>query len=78
MSNSAKLIDVITKVALPIGIIASGIQYSMYDVKGGSRGVIFDRINGVKQQVVGETKEHCYQYWYEGFANGVIDLESLT
>ncbi|CAD6627196.1 BAH_G0020890.mRNA.1.CDS.1 [Saccharomyces cerevisiae] len=54
MSNSAKLIDVITKVALPIGIIASGIQYSMYDVKGGSRGVIFDRINGVKQQVVGE------------------------
>lgn len=40
--------------ALPIGIIASGIQYSMYDVKGGSRGVIFDRINGVKQQVVGE------------------------
>ena len=54
MSNSAKLIDVITKVALPIGIIASGIQYSMYDVKGGSCGVIFDRINGVKQQVVGE------------------------
>ncbi|CAI4493457.1 BFH_collapsed_G0021390.mRNA.1.CDS.1 [Saccharomyces cerevisiae] len=54
MSNSAKLIDVITKVALPIGIIASGIQYSMYDVKGGSRGVIFDRINGVKQEVVGE------------------------
>ena len=54
MSNSAKRIDVITKVALPIGIIASGIQYSMYDVKGGSRGVIFDRINGVKQQVVGE------------------------
>lgn len=54
MSNSAKLIDVITKVALPICIIASGIQYSMYDVKGGSRGVIFDRINGVKQQVVGE------------------------
>ncbi|AJS19951.1 Phb1p [Saccharomyces cerevisiae YJM1307] len=54
MSNSAKLIDVVTKVALPIGIIASGIQYSMYDVKGGSRGVIFDRINGVKQQVVGE------------------------
>nr|AAA53144.1 prohibitin [Saccharomyces cerevisiae] len=54
MSNSAKLIDVITKVALPIGIIASGIQYSMYDVKGGSRGVIFDKINGVKQQVVGE------------------------
>ncbi|QHS73440.1 prohibitin subunit PHB1 [Saccharomyces paradoxus] len=54
MSNSARLIDVITKVALPIGIIASGIQYSMYDVKGGSRGVIFDRVNGVKQQVVGE------------------------
>lgn len=63
MSNSAKLIDVITKVALPIGIIASGIQYSMYDVKGGSRGVIFDRINGVKQQVVGEgTHSWCLGY----------------
>ncbi|CAI4062549.1 hypothetical protein SKDZ_07G3750 [Saccharomyces kudriavzevii ZP591] len=54
MSNANRLIDVITKVALPIGIIATGIQYTMYDVKGGSRGVIFDRINGVKQQVVGE------------------------
>lgn len=54
MSNPSRFIDIITKVALPIGIVASGLQYSMYDVKGGSRGVIFDRINGVKQQVVGE------------------------
>ncbi|CAI4063057.1 hypothetical protein N7582_002286 [Saccharomyces uvarum] len=54
MSNPSRFIDIITKVALPIGLVASGLQYSMYDVKGGSRGVIFDRINGVKQQVVGE------------------------
>ncbi|CAI4063587.1 hypothetical protein SUVZ_07G3640 [Saccharomyces uvarum] len=54
MSNPSRFIDIITKVALPIGLVVSGLQYSMYDVKGGSRGVIFDRINGVKQQVVGE------------------------
>lgn len=30
------------------------IQESIYDVKGGSRAVIFDRLNGVKPDVIGE------------------------
>uniref|UniRef100_A0A060THU8 Prohibitin n=1 Tax=Blastobotrys adeninivorans TaxID=409370 RepID=A0A060THU8_BLAAD len=30
------------------------VQNSMYDVRGGSRAVIFDRLAGVKKQVVGE------------------------
>ncbi|EDO15171.1 hypothetical protein Kpol_1017p5 [Vanderwaltozyma polyspora DSM 70294] len=50
----SKIIDTVAKVALPIGIVVSGIQFSMYDVKGGSRAVIFDRISGVKQNIIGE------------------------
>lgn len=52
MSN--RLVDVIAKIALPIGITVSALQYSMYDVQGGSRAVIFDRITGVQKKVIGE------------------------
>ncbi|KAJ2781990.1 Prohibitin-1, subunit of the prohibitin complex (Phb1p-Phb2p) [Coemansia javaensis] len=37
---------------LTVGALAA--KASMYDVKGGQRAVIFDRISGVKQTVVGE------------------------
>jgi SPFH domain / Band 7 family len=39
---------------IPLAIGASLLQQSIYDVKGGSRAVIFDRISGVKEQVVNE------------------------
>lgn len=51
MSRAAEFFS---KVAIPAGIAISAAQYAMYDVKGGSRAVIFDRISGVQQQVVGE------------------------
>lgn len=51
---SSRLAETVAKVAIPLGIVASGLQYSMYDVRGGSRAVIFDRLSGVQQQVVGE------------------------
>ncbi|CCE62965.1 hypothetical protein TPHA_0D03290 [Tetrapisispora phaffii CBS 4417] len=51
---STKVLDRLIKIAVPLGIAVSGIQYAMYDVKGGSRAVIFDRLSGVKQQVIGE------------------------
>lgn len=51
---SARLINVLSKIAIPAGILITGVDYAMYDVQGGSRGVIFDRIKGVKQQVIGE------------------------
>lgn len=39
--------------ALPIaGALA--LDASMYDVKGGSRAVIFDRLTGVQEKVIGE------------------------
>ncbi|BFZ61704.1 Prohibitin-1, subunit of the prohibitin complex (Phb1p-Phb2p) [Saitoella coloradoensis] len=42
------------RLAIPAGIAVSALQYSMYDVKGGQRAIIFDRLSGVKQVVVEE------------------------
>ena len=53
-ANGSRIANIITKLAIPAGLLLTGIDYSMYDVKGGSRGVIFDRISGVQKQVVGE------------------------
>jgi prohibitin 1 len=39
---------------VPAAIGASVVQSSIYDVKGGTRAVIFDRVSGVKEQVVNE------------------------
>lgn len=51
---TSRFTETVAKVAIPLGIVASGLQYSIYDVRGGSRAVIFDRLSGVQQQVVGE------------------------
>lgn len=51
---SSRFAENIARIALPIGIAFSAVQYSMYDVKGGSRAVIFDRLSGVQKQVIGE------------------------
>ncbi|MCJ1306805.1 Prohibitin-1, subunit of the prohibitin complex (Phb1p-Phb2p) [Agyrium rufum] len=40
--------------AVPIGIALTLAQSSIYDVKGGTRAVIFDRLSGVKETVVNE------------------------
>lgn len=39
---------------VPAAIGASVVQSSIYDVKGGTRAIIFDRLSGVKEQVVNE------------------------
>lgn len=39
---------------IPLSIGAALFQASIYDVKGGSRAVIFDRLSGVKDTVVNE------------------------
>lgn len=39
---------------IPLGIGAAIFQSSIYDVKGGTRAVIFDRLSGVKDTVVNE------------------------
>ena len=50
----ASALNAVSKYAIPIAIAASLGQASMYDVKGGTRAVIFDRLSGVKEQVVNE------------------------
>ncbi|CAF9912740.1 Prohibitin-1, subunit of the prohibitin complex (Phb1p-Phb2p) [Imshaugia aleurites] len=40
--------------AIPIAVGGAFVQASMYDVKGGTRAVIFDRLSGVKETVVNE------------------------
>ncbi|CEG75947.1 Putative Prohibitin-1 [Rhizopus microsporus] len=50
----AAILEKIAKLAIPAGLVVGGIQSSMYDVQGGYRAVIFDRIQGVKPTSVGE------------------------
>jgi len=40
--------------AIPAGLGVALLQSSLYDVKGGTRAVIFDRLSGVKETVVNE------------------------
>ncbi|KAL4815593.1 band 7 family-domain-containing protein [Aspergillus spinulosporus] len=42
------------RLAIPIGLGAMAVNASLYDVKGGTRAVIFDRLTGVQEQVVNE------------------------
>jgi prohibitin 1 len=46
--------SLIYKTVIPLAIATSFIQSSIYDVKGGTRAVIFDRYSGVKDKVVNE------------------------
>lgn len=50
---SGLLRNPITGLVIPTAILYT-LQNSLYDVKGGSRAVIFDRLSGVQQEVVGE------------------------
>ncbi|KAL0082163.1 band 7 family-domain-containing protein [Phycomyces blakesleeanus] len=50
----AAVLQTIAKYAIPVSVAIGGIQSAMYDVQGGHRAVIFDRIQGVKPLSVGE------------------------
>jgi prohibitin 1 len=50
----AQALNAIYKLAVPLAVGVSLAQASIYDVKGGTRAVIFDRLSGVKDQVVNE------------------------
>ncbi|KAG7664115.1 PHB1 [[Candida] subhashii] len=51
---SQRIADIISKIAVPAGVAIMLAQSAMYDVPGGKRAVIFDRLQGVQQTVVGE------------------------
>jgi prohibitin 1 len=50
----ANLLNNIAKWAIPVAVGGSLVNQSIYDVKGGTRAVIFDRLSGVKDTVVSE------------------------
>jgi len=49
-----RLLGAATRWAVPAVVGASLVQQSIYDVRGGSRAIIFDRWSGVKEEVVNE------------------------
>ena len=50
----ANTLGAVSRYAIPIAIGFSFAQASIYDVKGGTRAVIFDRLSGVKETVINE------------------------
>merc|ERR1711977_467341 len=50
----AQALQSLYKYAIPLAVGASFAQASIYDVKGGTRAVIFDRLSGVQEKVVNE------------------------
>ncbi|KFY86557.1 hypothetical protein V500_07557 [Pseudogymnoascus sp. VKM F-4518 (FW-2643)] len=50
----AQALNALYKLAVPLAVGVSLAQASIYDVKGGSRAVIFDRLAGVKEEVISE------------------------
>jgi len=51
---AANALNQVYRYAIPTAIAFSFASASIYDVKGGTRAVIFDRLSGVKDQVVNE------------------------
>lgn len=54
MSLSAAALERLVKYALPIGLGTAVVSNSLFNVDGGQRAVIFDRLTGVKRTVIGE------------------------
>lgn len=50
----ANVLNSVSRWAVPASVALILGQLSIYDVKGGSRAVIFDRLSGVKDKVVNE------------------------
>lgn len=51
---SKRMLDKIGSLAIPAGLGIALLQLAMYDVEGGKRAVIFDRLSGVQSKVIGE------------------------
>lgn len=51
---SRRASDFLSKIAIPLGVTITLGQSAIYDVEGGKRAVVFDRLSGVQQKVIGE------------------------
>ena len=50
----SKFAERLSRIAIPVGVAVTLGQSAIYDVEGGKSAVIFDRLSGVQQQVIGE------------------------
>lgn len=50
----ANILASVYKAAVPIALGGFFVSESIYDVKGGTRAVIFDRLSGVQEKVINE------------------------
>ncbi|OAA56843.1 prohibitin [Cordyceps fumosorosea ARSEF 2679] len=51
---AARALNSMYRLAVPASIVAMAASQSLFDVKGGTRAVIFDRVSGVKEDVINE------------------------
>ncbi|KAG7193719.1 Prohibitin-1, subunit of the prohibitin complex (Phb1p-Phb2p) [Scheffersomyces spartinae] len=51
---SQRIAEFVSKIAIPAGVALTLGQSAIYDVEGGKRAVIFDRLQGVQPDVIGE------------------------
>ena len=49
-----RALRLVYRLAVPAAGLSFFASQSLYDVKGGTRAVIFDRLSGVKREVIGE------------------------
>lgn len=63
-SGFERLASTTTKVLLGAGALAYGLSSSLWNVEGGHRGVVFSRIEGVKEHIYGEGT-HMRLPWLE-------------
>merc|ERR1711988_1567527 len=54
MANIARALNFTYRLAVPATVGAFLTSQAIYDVKGGTRAVIFDRLSGVKEDVINE------------------------
>lgn len=54
MAGAARALNFLYKMAVPVSAGAVLASQALYDVRGGTRAVIFDRLSGVKEEVVNE------------------------
>lgn len=52
--SAPNVLSAVSKYAIPVFFAVSLGQAALYDVRGGTRAVIFDRLSGVQEQVVNE------------------------
>ena len=54
MAGPARALNFVYRMAVPVAGVSILAGQALYDVKGGTRAVIFDRLSGVRETVIGE------------------------